>query len=142
MHEIVSEPAMATHDSLVKQFLNYLRSERHFSAHTARCYAADLDQFRGYLLSGQLPLTGPRAGSGGANGHSHKPASAADDAPKLPTGVNSRPLLGRILESPRKHVTKVEGSRDCVLRSLFWVGRSHSLSVGIRRPASFSFSVR
>src|SRR6185503_5596008 len=76
MHELVSEPAMGTHDSLVKQFLNYLRAERHFSAHTARCYAADLEQFRGYLVTGELPMTGPRAG--GTNGHSHKPAAIDD----------------------------------------------------------------
>lgn len=71
---------MGTHDSLVKQFLNYLRAERHFSAHTARCYAADLEQFRGYLVSGELPMTGPRAGNGGTNGHSQKPAVSIDDA--------------------------------------------------------------
>lgn len=67
-------------ESLVRQFLNYLRTERHFSTHTARCYAADLEQFRGFLVSGKLPMTGPRAGGGGTNGHSNPPAVSMDDA--------------------------------------------------------------
>lgn len=41
---------MSVSDSIVDKFLEYLRSERHFSAHTARCYAADLDQFTKFLL--------------------------------------------------------------------------------------------
>ena len=40
---------MDTHSNLIEQFLNYLRVERAFSAHTARCYAADLEQFCAYL---------------------------------------------------------------------------------------------
>lgn len=35
--------------SLVQQFINYLRAERHFSPHTSKCYAADLQQFCAYL---------------------------------------------------------------------------------------------
>lgn len=38
---------------LIDEFLNYLRFERHFSPHTAKCYAADLAQFCAYL-SGQM----------------------------------------------------------------------------------------
>jgi integrase/recombinase XerC len=34
---------------LIDEFLNYLRFERHFSPHTAKCYAADLHQFREFL---------------------------------------------------------------------------------------------
>ena len=30
---------------LIEEFLNYLKFERHFSPHTAKCYAADLQQF-------------------------------------------------------------------------------------------------
>lgn len=36
-------------ESLIQGFINYLRAERHFSSHTAKCYAADLRQFCGYL---------------------------------------------------------------------------------------------
>jgi hypothetical protein len=47
---------------------------RRFPNAAARCYAADLEQFRGFLVSGKLPMTGPRAGGGGTNGHSNPPA--------------------------------------------------------------------
>lgn len=35
---------------LIDEFLNYLKFERHFSPHTAKCYAADLAQFCAFLL--------------------------------------------------------------------------------------------
>ena len=38
-----------TENLLVDEFLNYLKFERHFSPHTAKCYAADLAQFCGFL---------------------------------------------------------------------------------------------
>jgi integrase/recombinase XerC len=34
---------------LIIEFLNYLKFERHFSPHTAKCYSADLAQFCGFL---------------------------------------------------------------------------------------------
>jgi integrase/recombinase XerC len=40
---------MNTHESIIEQFIEYLRAERHFSTHTARCYAADLEQFCAFL---------------------------------------------------------------------------------------------
>lgn len=36
--------------SLIDEFLNYLKFERHFSPHTAKCYAADLAQFCSFLV--------------------------------------------------------------------------------------------
>jgi integrase/recombinase XerC len=39
-------------NKLIDEFLNYLRFERHFSPHTAKCYAADLRQFCGFLGKG------------------------------------------------------------------------------------------
>ncbi len=39
-------------NKLIDEFLNYLRFERHFSPHTAKCYAADLHQFCGFLVEG------------------------------------------------------------------------------------------
>ncbi len=40
---------MTDHESLVEQFINYLRYERHFSPYTAKCYDADLRQFIEFL---------------------------------------------------------------------------------------------
>ena len=34
---------------LIQDFLNYLKLERHFSSHTAKCYGADLTQFSQFL---------------------------------------------------------------------------------------------
>jgi integrase/recombinase XerC len=39
-------------NKLIDEFLNYLRFERHFSPHTAKCYAADLHQFCGFMSEG------------------------------------------------------------------------------------------
>ena len=39
-------------NKLIDEFLNYLRFERHFSPHTAKCYAADLHQFCGFIGDG------------------------------------------------------------------------------------------
>lgn len=38
---------------VINEFLNYLRFERHFSPHTAKCYAADLHQFCEFILYGE-----------------------------------------------------------------------------------------
>lgn len=39
-----------TENPLIDEFLKYLNFERHFSPHTAKCYAADLAQFCAYLV--------------------------------------------------------------------------------------------
>ena len=52
-----------TEHSLVNEFLNYLKFERHFSPHTAKCYAADLAQFCAFLI-------GDKAGMSGKPSHS------------------------------------------------------------------------
>lgn len=82
------ETLMSNNTALIEQFINYLRSERHFSSHTARCYAADLDQFRGFLLSpvGELPAKPDKTGANGAaNGHAgvSNPAQDAETDRRL-----------------------------------------------------------
>ena len=47
-----------TEHSLIDEFLNYLKFERHFSPHTAKCYAADLAQFCAYLIGDKEGATG------------------------------------------------------------------------------------
>ena len=37
---------------VTSEFLNYLRHEKHFSEHTAKCYGADLVQFSNFLRAG------------------------------------------------------------------------------------------
>jgi len=47
----------------VQDFISYLKFEKHFSDHTAKCYAADLEQFGEFLAS---PANTADAGDGGA----------------------------------------------------------------------------
>ena len=56
-------------NTLIEEFLNYLRFERHFSPHTAKCYAADLHQFCGFLQDGgaSAPVS-----SGGYDSDAHE----------------------------------------------------------------------
>ncbi len=88
-----SDGHMSTQASLVQQFINYLRSERHFSPHTAKCYAADLQQFCGYLC---LPDRQGRTTDGQGNGDGHGPLG---DLSKLgpPADVNGEELNRRLL---------------------------------------------
>ncbi|RJP31718.1 MAG: tyrosine recombinase XerC [Phycisphaerales bacterium] len=58
-----------TENPLIEEFLNYLKFERHFSPHTAKCYAADLHQFCAFLngdeaaAAGRQNFTLPRDGA-------------------------------------------------------------------------------
>ena len=52
-----------TQNPLIDEFLNYLKFERHVSPHTAKCYAADLAQFCGFLGGGRGGVK-PAEGSG------------------------------------------------------------------------------
>jgi len=52
--------------AVVEQFLNYLKYEKRFSEHTAKCYGADLTQFSEFLLNASdgdgTPVDGTLAG--------------------------------------------------------------------------------
>jgi len=84
---------MSEQASLVQQFINYLRAERHFSPHTAKCYAADLQQFCGYLctLKGQVRE--------GANGNGNGTGAAPPDLSKIapPPDVSGEELNRQLL---------------------------------------------
>jgi integrase/recombinase XerC len=56
-------------NSLIEEFLNYLKFERHFSPHTAKCYSADLAQFCAFL-------TGDVAAAGGHQNFTGRTAKA------------------------------------------------------------------
>jgi integrase/recombinase XerC len=51
MHE-TGRWTMEEGSAVIEQFLNYLKFEKRFSEHTAKCYGADLTQFAEFLLSG------------------------------------------------------------------------------------------
>ncbi len=78
---------------LIDEFLNYLRFERHFSPHTAKCYAADLHQFCEFLGDGtgarRTGLTPPSTGFGPPGGGG---IATATEAPPQ-TQLDSRQML-------------------------------------------------
>lgn len=74
---------MSGHDSLIQQFIHYLQAERHFSPHTARCYAADLQQFCGYVLHGPAGANAIANSGRAANGHATAAVDALPDNPAL-----------------------------------------------------------
>lgn len=37
--------------TVIQDFINYLKFEKHFSAHTAKCYETDLEQYCGFLAA-------------------------------------------------------------------------------------------
>jgi integrase/recombinase XerC len=57
--------------AIVEQFLNYLKYEKRFSEHTAKCYGADLAQFGDFLLGAC------EGGAGGGVTLDHDPGGAA-----------------------------------------------------------------
>ncbi len=75
---------MSAHNSLVTEFINYLRYERYFSPHTAKCYTADLQQFCGYLCQSDEKLAAAASRPADSNGQSHSALPVVDfEAPLL-----------------------------------------------------------
>lgn len=50
--------------AITQEFLGYLKYEKHFSGHTAKCYGADLEQFAGFLLAPSQPDSGTQGRTG------------------------------------------------------------------------------
>jgi integrase/recombinase XerC len=62
-------------NAIVEQFLNYLKFEKRFSEHTAKCYGADLAQFGDFLL--QTSDGDDPSGGGGSLEHEHSGVATA-----------------------------------------------------------------
>ena len=60
---------------IVQEFLNYLKFEKRFSEHTAKCYGADLTQF-GQFLTRDFEPSPTHADRISVTGHDHGPATA------------------------------------------------------------------
>ena len=67
--------------TIVEQFLNYLKYERRFSEHTAKCYGADLGQFGDFLQ-------GAASGHDGQGSHGHHDGAATAVATSVQTKVD------------------------------------------------------
>lgn len=145
--EIISLPQK------VREFLNYLQYERHFSTYTSRCYGADLRQF-GLFLAGfqDIPQTVLRSQPIAANAavsHSREMQAQQDAHPiEPPTDQIEQLLLAanaedvrRYLQHMREHnYSKATVARKlATLRSFFKFLNLHGLSgnnpmLSIRTP--------
>ena len=115
---------MMTENLLIDEFLNYLKFERHFSPHTAKCYAADLAQFCAFLVGDRGAAKGGQAfGTAEQSAESHAAAagtpSSAFTAVLSETDVRQRlqeewcPVeenLGRVAVEERNSRKDVAGS--------------------------------
>jgi integrase/recombinase XerC len=95
---------MSLKNTLIEQFIDYLRVERHFSTHTARCYAADLEQFCAFLADPQTPLLGPTRGTTPQNGQG---------AMHLPPAELDRRLIALETESVRDFLSQLRDRNYC-----------------------------
>ena len=103
---------------LISEFLNYLSFERHFSPHTAKCYAADLRQFCEHIAGG-APRDASGAGSPGYTGD-YDAGTAAGTAVAVSTDVKQK-LLAMDTEQIRRylaHLGKLDYSKSTIARKL------------------------
>lgn len=103
---------MSTNESLLQQFIQYLQAERHFSPHTARCYAADLQQFCSYVL-GDTDGATAHSGSNGTNGKAHRSGSAVVDPALLNHPQLNQRLLAMDTDQIREFMSYMRDRNYC-----------------------------
>jgi len=118
--------ATMSENALINEFLNYLKFERHFSPHTAKCYAADLYQFCGHLTSdsganhsdGGYPAPGANGFSDSYGGN----GTAVMEVTATATASDIRTLLLKVdAEAVRKflaHLGQQDYSKSTMARKL------------------------
>ncbi|MBU0638888.1 MAG: tyrosine recombinase XerC [Planctomycetes bacterium] len=106
---------MSDDKNLIEQFIEYLRAERHFSPHTARCYGADLQQFSTYLCQWH-PQSGAGsssdAGEGGGNGNALQ-ASSAVQVSELTNAELGQRLLSIETDTVRAFMSHLRDKNYC-----------------------------
>lgn len=95
---------MKEESAVICEFLNYLKFERHFSIHTAKCYGADLDQFAGFLQN----EANASAGHDASGSWSEHPAAAT--ATQSQTAVEQS-IFAADANTIRKYMANL-GQRD------------------------------
>jgi integrase/recombinase XerC len=118
---------MTQSETIVQKFIHYLRAERHFSAHTARCYAADLEQFCAHLLGVPRPSGGPAHRTNGQGGAALTPQQAEEIDRRL-LAVDTEKVRGFMAEMRERNYCKSTVARKlATLRSFykFLVRRGH-----------------
>ena len=96
---------MKEESAVICEFLSYLKFERHFSIHTAKCYGADLDQFAVFLQN----EANASAGHDASGSWSEHPAAAAT-ATQSQTAVEQS-IFAADVNTIRKYMANL-GQRD------------------------------
>ncbi|MBI9017226.1 MAG: tyrosine recombinase XerC [Phycisphaerae bacterium] len=113
-------------NNLIQEFLDYLNYEKHFSAHTAKCYSADLKQFVGFLGT-QQQMGQSNAGHMSDSSYSEElGGTALAVAPETQTemqmivAVDVNIVRAYLAELNEKNYTKTTSARKlATLRSFF-----------------------
>lgn len=111
-----------TENTLIDEFLNYLRYERHFSPHTAKCYAADLHQYVEFLhkMEGRPATAETSDGEAAGGGVAVATASSVTTARELLTNVQTdrvRDFLGFLKE--QEYSKSTTARKLATLRSFY-----------------------
>ena len=83
--------AIMNENPLIEEFLNYLKFERHFSPHTAKCYSADLAQFCAFLVGDTAAAAGRQNFTGAAP--TSRMSVSGQSTANVGTAVLAEPLL-------------------------------------------------
>lgn len=109
-------------NNLIDEFLNYLRFERHFSPHTAKCYAADLAQFCDFLTDAgggrEIPSQSPDGY--GTEGNGQATTATAATTRDLLVGVRTEDVqrfLGFLRQ--REYCKSTTARKLATLRSFY-----------------------
>ena len=90
-------------NTVIERFLNYLKFERRFSEHTAKCYGADLVQF-GEFLSGHGHGPLPESHEEGHGGYGHFSSGTATATATLTDVSLDQLLLAVDIEEARAYL--------------------------------------
>jgi len=131
--------------AITQEFINYLTYEKHFSAHTAKCYSADLVQFGGFLMGRSEGEHGDGESSFASHPEHGGVATATEaqtqvDIGQLLLAVNVDTVRNYLVQLSGKNYSKATTARKlATLRSFykFLVKRNHLSSnpvMAVRTP--------
>lgn len=116
-------------NALIDEFLNYLKFERHFSPHTAKCYSADLAQFCAFIVGNNEGARGGQNFAAVATGGASASASAGVGG----TGIASTATLaGTTIEQKLRAI----GTEQVKLFLSFLATQDYSKSTIARKLAT------
>ena len=124
--------------AITQEFLSYLKYEKHFSDHTAKCYGADLEQFAGFLLAKSQPGSDTQSYASSENADSWSQKGAVATASQTETRIEQM-ILNADVNTIRKYMAFLNEqhySRSTTARKLatlrsfykFLVKRNHVTS--------------